>query len=351
MILKLKHISSCTLFMLLGLVAKGQDAAFTQYYSSMLYLNPAFVGEERDMEISMNLRTQWKTVAIPYQTSQISFITPIYIGPAKQNHLGGLGLSLYTDNAGIGELKTIGGNVSMAKLIQLTSDNKNTLSFGLQAGLITRKINYDNLQWGEQYQPFLGYNNNIAPQELTGDLLAKRTFMDVAAGAVYYYNDINEYDNKELSGYFGFSAYHMNEPNESFSKNNSSPLPRIFKIHGGLDIPLTPFLYLSPSILTMVQGQKTHINGGARFIYNLNNKSNTLLLDKLRLTAGAGTRLKDALIYTVGIGNKVFTLGYSYDMSINGLNKYRTGVGASEISITVRNPIDHIFNRVDTPRI
>lgn len=351
MILKLKHIASCTFLALLSLVAKGQDAAFTQYYSSMLYLNPAFVGEERDMEISTNFRTQWKTVAMPYQTSQLSFITPIYIGPAKQNHLGGLGISLYTDKAGSGELRTIGGSASLAKLIQLTTDNKNTLSFGLQAGLVHQNINYDNLQWGEQYQPYLGYNNTIAPQELSGDLLSKKNFLDVATGAVYYYNDINEYNNKELSGYFGVSVYHLNEPNQSFSQKDETKLPRIYKMHAGLDIPLTPFLYISPSVLTMVQGQKTHVNGGARFIYNLNNKSSSALLDKIRLSAGAGARVNDALIYMVGIGNKVFTLGYSYDMTTNGLSDYRRGVGASELSLTIRNPIDHIFNRVDTPRI
>ena len=57
------------------------------------------------------------------------------------------------------------------------------------------------------------------------------------------------------------------------------------------------------------------------------------------------------LIFSAGLGNKVFTLGYSYDMNRSGLNHYSSGVGASELSLILKNPIDHMFKSVDTPRI
>ena len=334
-------------------IAKAQDAAFSQYHASMLYLNPAFAGEERNMELSMNLRTQWKTVAVPYQTSQLSGILPLYTGSAKKNHFGGLGISLYTDKAGAGELRTIGGNVSLAKLVQLTSDDRNTLSFGVQIGGVQRKVNYDNLQWGEQYQSFHGFNSNVIPAKLSGDLNTTKLFLDIAGGAVYYYNDVQEYDNGELSGYFGVSGYHLNKPNESFSlsKSEESRLPRIFKFHGGLDIPVSSFFYVTPNALLMRQGNKNHINGGLRFIYNIHNVSNNVLLDKIRVTAGIGARINDAFIYSIGVGNKMFMLGYSYDMNAGGLGSYTNRVGASEISLILRNPVEHVFNKVDTPRI
>lgn len=330
---------------------KAQDATFTQYQSSLLYLNPAFAGEERNIELSLNYRTQWKTVSVPYNTSQLSFILPIYTGPTKKNHFGGVGLSLYTDKAGEGELKTIGGNVSLSKVVKLTPDERNTLALGLQAGAVQRSVDYDKLQWGEQYQPFLGYNSNISPVELTGNLMPKKTFLDIGAGAVYYFNDMQQYDSKELGAHLGVSAYHLNKPNESFSNVESSELPRIFKFHGGLDIPISSTFYLSPDVLTMFQGNKVHLNGGMKFIYNLQNKSPKALLSDFLLMAGVGGRLNDSFIMSAGIGNKIFRLGYSYDMNFNGIGTYTNRVGASEISFVIRNPIDHIFNSVDTPRI
>jgi len=346
----LKNISISILLSLSLVTAFSQDATFTQYHSSMLYLNPAFAGEERNLELSLNYRTQWRTVSVPYNTSQISIIAPIYTGSLKKNHFGGAGLSVYTDNAGTGELKTLGVNLSASKVVTLTTDERNTLSLGLQAGFVQRTVDYDKLQWGEQYQPFLGFNSNVAPQELSGELSDRKVFLDIGAGAVYYYNDLQDYESNELSGHFGISAYHLNEPNESFSSSTGSQLPRIFKFHGGLDIPLNKSLYVSPNVLTMFQGSKTHLNGGVRLIYSLNNRSPYKITDKMRVSAGVGGRLNDSFIFSVGLGSRVFMLGYSYDMNANGIGTFTNRVGASEISLTIKNPVDHIFNSIDTPR-
>lgn len=335
----------------LGLKAVGQDATFTQYQSSLLYLNPAFAGEERNIELSINYRTQWQTVSVPYNTSQLSFILPIYTGPTKKNHFGGVGLSFYTDKAGEGELKTLGANLSLSKVVKLTSDLKHSLSLGLQIGAVQRSVDYDKLKWGEQYQPFLGYNATISPAELSNNLMGTKTFLDIGAGAVYYFNDLQQYDSKELGAHIGVSAYHLNKPNESFSSKESSQLPRLFKLHGGLDIPITSTFYISPDVLTMFQGNKLHLNGGFKFIYNLQNEAPKSIFNDLLLMAGIGARLRDSFIFSVGIGNKAFNLGYSYDMNYNGIGTFTNRVGASEVSLILRNPFNRTFTTVDTPRI
>ena len=104
------------LAIILGLMvvvcSKGQDASFSQYYSSELYLNPALASEELDLTFSSNYRTQWSSIVDAYQTSQMSLIYPFYSKDIEEKHLGGGGLSVFTDNAGNGALKSFGMNLS-----------------------------------------------------------------------------------------------------------------------------------------------------------------------------------------------------------------------------------------------
>ena len=347
----LKKIAFITsLIFLASKASLGQDAAFTQYPASMLYLNPALAGEERYLELSANFRTQWQSVTVPYQTSQLSAIIPLYTGKVNKTHFGGTGISFYRDRAGEGDLSTTGINLSLSKLMTLTTDNKNVLAFGLQFGVIQRKVDYDKLQWGQQYQPFQGFNSNIAPTELTNDLEPQHSFLDIASGLIYYHNDIQQFSSGEFSGHFGISAYHLNRPNESFSTIQTSNLPAIIKIHGGIDIPITPFFYLSPGILTLHQEGQHQLNGNLRCIYNIHNNSPNVFLDHFILTGGIGGRLQDGMIISAGFGNRVFHLGYSYDLNLSGLNALGNSVGASELSLIIKNPVDHIFKTVETPR-
>ncbi|HRG37682.1 MAG TPA: type IX secretion system membrane protein PorP/SprF, partial [Bacteroidia bacterium] len=47
---------------------RGQDTHFTQFYSSSLYLNPAFAGAEVCGRISTTYRNQWPGVAKAYSS-------------------------------------------------------------------------------------------------------------------------------------------------------------------------------------------------------------------------------------------------------------------------------------------
>src|SRR5690349_3942392 len=96
---KVYIIAICVVFS--SFVAKAQDAHFSQFYAAGLYLNPAIAGTEPGLMAGMNYRNQWRSIVVPYVTSQLTVISPFYTGKGKKAvQVGGIGLSVYNDKSG-----------------------------------------------------------------------------------------------------------------------------------------------------------------------------------------------------------------------------------------------------------
>ena len=216
-------------FLILGTSSYGQDAQFSQFYASALYLNPALAGAEPDITFASNFRQQWRSIVQPYTTSQVSLIVPYHVSKIKDSHKGGGGFSFYNDKAGDGNLKTLGVNLTAAYNVALSRNGLNNLSFGMQAGIIQKSIDYNGLEWGSQYNAGTGFDPNMPVNE--SDLLTNRIYPDINAGLMYYYNASKNYNFTDWSIYAGLSAYHMNQPNESFLSTKTSRLPVLLKAH------------------------------------------------------------------------------------------------------------------------
>lgn len=324
----------------------GQDAAFSQYYASALYLNPAMAGVEEGIALSTNYRTQWRSVSIPYVTNQISLIYPFFKSELTDSHKGSAGLSVYNDRAGDGNFKTLGVNLNLAYDLWLDDRSVNVIMFGLQGGVIQKRIDYTNLQWGEQYNPFIGFDVNQVPTEANfGD---GSFYPDFGAGFIYYYNPHRDYG--KVSGYFGTAVYHINEPNESFVENVESNLPRLYKVHGGAEYELSEKATLSPNLLLMFQNEKQHTNLGMYFGYQVFQSTNEALATT-QLTAGVWHRIGDAFIGSIGLVNDAYSIGFSYDYNSSSLRYNTRGRGAYEVSLTLRKITTTKNKKFATPRI
>ncbi|MTI19584.1 type IX secretion system membrane protein PorP/SprF, partial [Fulvivirga sp. RKSG066] len=81
-------------------IASAQRPIFSQYYNTGLYLNPALVGEEKDITFQANYRSQWGNIDLPFKTTQASVAYPVVKRGVKPMHVGGLGLSIFRDETG-----------------------------------------------------------------------------------------------------------------------------------------------------------------------------------------------------------------------------------------------------------
>ncbi len=334
----------------------GQDAHFSQYFASSLYLNPSMVGVEEYPVFRSNFRTQWRSVTLPYVTSQVTVIKPITPQPAGSSvaiHKGGVGISFYNDKAGDGNFKTLGMYLSGAYTIHLGQiTGHNLLVFGLQGGILQKQLDFTNLEWGAQYNSYLGFDPTMDPME--NSIVPTIWNPDFSAGMTWFYNSDRNFQLKKLSIHSGIAVSHLIPVDESLFNNPTGPsqiLPMLFKYHGGLEFKISKRLHYNAALLLQRQNSVNQVNVGSYLNFDLNERSQHGLNTHINLLGGVWYRLGDSYIAMLGIENPYYTLGFSYDLNTSQLRTDSRGRGAYEVSIAIRQVKERKQLIFSTPRI
>lgn len=303
------------IFILNGRVLFSQDMHFTQFYSSSLYLNPAFAGADACSRFSATYRNQWPGVSKAYKTYLASFdhyITTYNLG---------IGLLFGNDVAGTGELKTTVINPLLAYEATLTK--KLSVRVGVQPGIGIKSINFNNLLFGDQ----IARGGNVSSIETPTQT---KTFFDIGAGALAY---TKQY-------WFGASFYHLNKPNESLFGDKESILPVKYSVHGGYKYSLNPdekevTKQRSVSVAMNYRGQLEfdQLDIGAyytQYVFNLGFWYRGIPGLK---AYKKGYSNNDAFAMVIGVRTDRMNIGYSYDFTISKLANTETH-GAHEIAVS-----------------
>jgi type IX secretion system PorP/SprF family membrane protein len=287
------------LFTVVVMDLRAQDPQFTQFYANPLYLNPAFAGSARCPRIAMNYRNQWTNLPANYIT--YSFSGDMHIDPIA----GGLGLIVTQDDQARGVLRTTNASLVYSYLAQVNREF--SMKFGLQATYLQKSLNTTDLTFGDMIDARRGFVYNT--QETQPQNSKKNA--DFSVGMLGY----------SKRYFFGLAAHHITQPDEGMQ--GPSKLPAKFTAHGGAIIPLDKQgeSYISPNILFQAQQSFRQLNLGVYYV-------------KGPFVAGLWYRNSDAMIALLGVQNKNFKFGYSYDVTINQLAG-NTG-GSHEISIQMQ---------------
>lgn len=327
---------------------KAQDPQFAQYYNNPLYLNPAMAGLDDDVYFGLNYRTQWQSLDMPYEIAQVSVVHPLLERGSQFKHRGGVGLSVYRETAGESEnFKTTSFTLSTAYNLFLKDDGSQMISVGIQGGVINKRIDFNNLRWGSQYNSFIGFDNNITPSlDLDNE---NTTFPVVHAGAVWYFDPGRRHFRASMSGFMGIAVSNLNRPNESLlgDQGGESLLPMLYKVHGGLNLNLSQNFSISPNFLYMSQHESQQINAGVYFTYQVS--ANRIRSQQLKLQLGSWYRVNDAMIFSLGLLSKNMGLSFSYDFNNSTLRGFTGGRGALEASISYRISKGKGLKRFSTP--
>jgi type IX secretion system PorP/SprF family membrane protein len=343
---------ACSVFLTffsLFLTSLGQDAVFSQYYSSCLYLNPALAAAEPTVSLSMNSRVQWKSIITPYTTNQASLIVPIYRPSDKSINMGGIGVSVFQNKAGDIGLTNTGANFTAAYIIPF--NEKNHILAGVQVGLMQKTIDFSKGQWGSQFNVTNGFDSNISSGEY--NFVSSKMYLDISFGAMYYNNPRRNIRETGKSFYLGYSAYHFNRPNESVIASQKSNLPVLNNFILGGEYSLNSSINISPNLLIAIQNASTQINVGMYGTYSFGDSDANKLVPS-KLIAGVWYRVKDSFIGSIGFGGKFYSMGFSYDLNSSTLRQTSTskGAGAYEISLKITSPkIEKVHKVYQTPRI
>ncbi|MEM9298541.1 MAG: PorP/SprF family type IX secretion system membrane protein [Bacteroidota bacterium] len=316
--------------------SEAQDAVFSQFFNSTLYLNPALAGIEQDLTVSFTHRAQWRNLNFPYVTNQFSLVLPYYRDKHAKplGHLGGIGLSAYTDEAGEnGNFRTTGVNGTFSYNLPLNKRYTSLISFGLQLGMIMKRIDPDGLRWGEQYNPFIGFDASIAPTELTN--LERRAFLDINSGVYWFHTPLQTEKTIINAINAGLSVSHLNNPNESLITQDQSRLPLLYKFHGSLIFNLGHRSTISANILTAMQDDQFQNNLGSYLSYKITSFQDAKLKHVIA-RIGAWYRVNDSFIFLTEFETKLFKMAFSYDWNTSSLRYNDRSIGTYEIFLALR---------------
>lgn len=294
--------------------AFAQDIHFTQFYSSPLYLNPAFTGASRCSRLSATYRNQWPGINKTYS----SFLASADHYLHDQNL--GIGILFGSDIAGTGQLKTTLINPSIAYEARVS--RKLTLRFGAQPGFTLKSINFNNLLFGDQ----LARGGNTSTIETPAQT---RMFIDLGAGILAY---TEKY-------WAGISAFHLNRPNESLMGAENVRLPIKHSLHGGAKFMLNKleereeFQKKSTTMAFNYRGQKEFDQLDIGVYYSQNGINFGFWyrgLPGIKMYK-PGYRNDDAVAVIIGMQTLKMNIGYSYDITVSKL--YKISNGAHELTI------------------
>ena len=302
-----------------GIAAFAQDPVFSQFYAAPLQVNPAFTGITYAPRITLNYRNQWPSWPNAYVTYAATYEQPL------EALNSGLGLIAMADVAGDGIYKT--NRLSATYGYQVRVSDALAVKFGVEAGVIQNRVDWDELLFLDQLDPLTGAvdsegNPNLSQEERPESLNA--TVLDISAGMLVYGGNF----------YGGLSVKHINRPDENLLEVNDNlgvGLPLRFTVHGGAEFELgrgnnrqLPS-FISPNVMYIQQGGFGQVNAGAYAGFG-------------KVFGGFWYRHTfenpDAVIGMVGVRYGVFRIGYSYDYTISSLANASTG-GTHEISVTI----------------
>jgi type IX secretion system PorP/SprF family membrane protein len=317
-------ISNIFLFIFLVLYsfnAAAQDIHYAQFMYSPLNLNPAQTGLfNGDYRFAANHRQQWNSVTVPYKTYSASFDMNIEKLSNERNRAN-CGLILNSDKAGDSHFGTLEAELSFSWHRYIDADSQQTISGGLQTGVVQRSIDYNSLTFDNQFNGDV-FDPSISPGE---DFQVSRFYyFNFSAGAAWRFRV-----NHENSIGAGFSVQHINKPRQSFFENKSVRLPMRFQLDVNGEIKLSDHIRLIPDVIWMRQNTFSELTGGGQIKFSLSEKPGK----QYALYLGVEGRLKDALIPMAGLDYNALHIGVSYDVNTSGLKRASNGKGGLELAL------------------
>jgi type IX secretion system PorP/SprF family membrane protein len=278
---------SFLLLLFLTLITSAQQTPhYTQYLYNMQVLNPAFIGVNADLSISLLSRQQWVGVEGAPETSTFSINGRISAGL-------GFGATIIKDKIGLSE----NTNINIDGSYTIPTSEYGRLSFGIKAGI---NIFENNL--GRAITP----DNDVYPSN-------SGRFPNIGFGALYYGENF----------FIGLSIPNLLQSDQfktlqTINSENTGVANSNYFLAAGLVYQLSDHFKFKPStIIKYTSTLPMSIDINSNFVYR----------DKIE--AGISYRYKNSLSAMFSlILNKKYRVGYAYDYQ---LTNYGTNLSSHEI--------------------
>ena len=323
---------------------QAQDVHFSHIHASPIVLNPSLTGLfDGDIRVIGNARQQWKSVPVNYQTAAVSVDMSMF-DMGRSGFVSGA-MQVYTDKAGDLDFSTTQANFSLAMAQPMDYFGDHYFSIGLQGGISNQSIDYTKVFAFDQ-------------EPLLATALSSLTYLDVSAGASWFYSPGPEY-----LAYLGAAVYHINRPNVAMIRQSPVPVDGLYRrivIHGGFESKPRNNFHIMPSFIFMDQGPHQEINTGSYFKFDFDQGRAKKGQPALYLGAWVRWYLEfdgvsgvDAVIASARLNHGNVSYAFSYDINVSPLvlaSNYRGGPEVSIIYIHKEKQTVRHKKRIRCPR-
>lgn len=326
-------ILSILFLITLSFKVSAQNLHYSQHVNNPLYYNPSFTGyiPSKGRLVATyadRYRQSFGKDGIRNIFASADFNIPIQNSYSSNSNIG-VGAYFYNQSIGSSAITDNVAAISLSYRLALGKDNQHVIAAGFQGMFSSKKFDYQNLQFGNQFNGLV-YNPNINSGEML-DFESEINF-NAGLGLLYAFTT-----NKVFSGYLGGSMFHL-IPNTNSVVNFSQGLR--FNIHGGFDISIND-LSLEPSFMYDQQGKAIEIYIGNLFKYYIQNTKT----DQLSIFVGPYFRMYQSPVggfslYTInalaGLQYNNFELFIVADNTVNTSKQTLGGFNGFEIGMNIK---------------
>ena len=320
---------------------QAQDLHNSLFYMNPLHMNPAFSGAfEGTYRIGGLYRDQGRAAigSSAYSTPTIFVDAPILM-VGKRSWLG-VGVLLFQDQAGDGQLRTSSLQLSGSLHLALDKKSKNIFSVGFQWGRVARSIR-DLLSL--RPADLIDQENRQVTSPMTQDALLQGTDSEEPM------TDFNDFNigflfkskvDKKTDFNIGLAASHITTPGTAYNFGNSSEqdLNMRFTAHAQLTNQLNDKWSIQPEIYFSNISPQTQFQLHGWAGYMLKPEKN------IQLNFGLGYRVADSGQVLLGLDYGDIKAALAYDITLSELSDVNSSQGGFEIAVYY---IGKIFKKPD----
>ncbi|MFD1550573.1 PorP/SprF family type IX secretion system membrane protein [Putridiphycobacter roseus] len=288
-----KKIQIITLLLLIFKTSLAQDPTFSQFHNNPIYLNPALAGADHGCpSIHINSRYQNFNTGI-FNTNTVS------IDSYNRKLRGGIAFNLVNEMVGYNTY--INNAAYLTYSFHQKLSRNYTLLVGVQAGYNQNFFNWNELNFGDQIDPRVGFiytTSDLPGGAVYQNLWGTIRYLNINSGIAIYSPLI----------YGGFSVKNLLKPRRSFLQDQIK-LDRKYIAHLGLNFNLENYsnilenVVISPQFMYSKQGRFEEIIFGFNAKYKI-------------ISLGSFFRINNAVIFSIGLNFNKLKLTYSQDYQV-----------------------------------
>jgi type IX secretion system PorP/SprF family membrane protein len=307
----------------------AQDPHFSQFFMAPNFVNPALTAVSKsDWRIMGNLRQQWGNAGTPFNTQAVALEMKLTGKETddpnvyNQNTLA-FGISMMSDQSMFGAFRSSYAIGTLAYKAKLSEEQ--SISLGMHGMYGNRRIDYSRLTFGEQFTSG-GFDASFPSGEQA--LSSMKSFFSLGAGLLYNYQTEN------LNVEVGASAFHLNNPKQTFLNDPTQIIPKRYLAHANVQYPLTEFVTMNFNTCYQIQALPAYFSVGGAVGIDLTGKKNSILF------AGGWFREGDSFYPYLGWSVGLVQVGFSYDVTHSKQNLGPSIPRSFEMSFVVSQKSD-----------